>query len=346
MLNFKKKIGVIGLGSMGKRRVRDLLKLGCEVNGFDIRADRCLEARKIFEIDTVKDFKSLLKFNLDAVIISTPPDIHFDYYQKCFENGIPFFSEANILTPKAEWFNKKMASSKVLAIPSATWHFHPSFNFLKKNLSNPKLKVNSVHYHYAGYLPFWHPYEKYYSFYAGRKKTSAAREMVPFEMEALVYIFGPVKQVCAVYGSVGEWKNPIDDHYYIMIEFESGVTGTLIIELHEVSPYRRANISCDSKSFIFDGNNHLVREFDLKSQSYKIHYPPSKRTLGSFDFEELYFEEMKHFLLAITGKKKFSKDWEEDRHLSNILYAAEESMKEKCWVKISEVEDLYSGQKL
>lgn len=38
---------VVGLGSMGKRRIRNLqyLKAG-EIIGFDLREDRCQEARK------------------------------------------------------------------------------------------------------------------------------------------------------------------------------------------------------------------------------------------------------------------------------------------------------------
>ncbi len=42
------RIGIIGLGSMGKRRARDLLALGCEVILFDSRSDRTAESQKIF----------------------------------------------------------------------------------------------------------------------------------------------------------------------------------------------------------------------------------------------------------------------------------------------------------
>ena len=41
------KIIVVGLGSMGKRRIRNLLKLGyCDIIGFDPRNDRRKETRK------------------------------------------------------------------------------------------------------------------------------------------------------------------------------------------------------------------------------------------------------------------------------------------------------------
>ena len=48
------KIIVIGLGSMGKRRIRNLLKLGYDdIIGFDPRDDRRKETRKKYKIDSV-----------------------------------------------------------------------------------------------------------------------------------------------------------------------------------------------------------------------------------------------------------------------------------------------------
>ena len=41
------KIIIVGLGSMGKRRIRNLLKLGyCDIIGFDPRNDRRNESKK------------------------------------------------------------------------------------------------------------------------------------------------------------------------------------------------------------------------------------------------------------------------------------------------------------
>ena len=45
------KVLVIGLGSMGKRRIRNLLKLGYkDIIGFDIRTDRINEVNKKYHI--------------------------------------------------------------------------------------------------------------------------------------------------------------------------------------------------------------------------------------------------------------------------------------------------------
>ena len=50
------KFIVVGLGSMGKRRVRNLIALGDnDIAGFDLREDRCLEANGKYGIKTFSD---------------------------------------------------------------------------------------------------------------------------------------------------------------------------------------------------------------------------------------------------------------------------------------------------
>ena len=54
MKNF---ILIIGLGSMGKRRVRNLQSLGIKnIVGFDIREDRREETEKKYQINTGRTF--------------------------------------------------------------------------------------------------------------------------------------------------------------------------------------------------------------------------------------------------------------------------------------------------
>src|SRR5580692_7026711 len=119
------KIGVVGLGSMGKRRVRDLRELGVDVNGFDIRDDRNAQAKEMFGMATFETFDALAASGVQAIVISTPPDCHVSYYELCHRHRLPYFSEANIFTPAVSWFESRERSSSVRGYPSATWRFHP-----------------------------------------------------------------------------------------------------------------------------------------------------------------------------------------------------------------------------
>ena len=74
----------IGLGSMGKRRIRNLLfhKIKPKmIKGFDISEDRCREVKKEFGVEVETNFKKAIQnFNPDVFIISTPPNLHHAYF--------------------------------------------------------------------------------------------------------------------------------------------------------------------------------------------------------------------------------------------------------------------------
>jgi predicted dehydrogenase len=336
--------GVIGLGSMGKRRVRDLLALGHSVIGFDTREDRRAEAVSRNGIPVVADFDALLDAGVEAFVISTPPDVHVEYYERCFAAERGFFSEANIFTPRASWFTAREAASGVRGFPSATWRHHPICERLRDRvLLQPSRAVRSIAHSYGGFLPSWHPWERYEDFYAGQWRTSAAREMVPFEMELLCWIFGPVNAVSATRARRADWVTPIDDTYFLLLEFASGVQGTLSIELHQVNTFRLSRVSMDGCGLTLDLARHELDEFDEVENLNGRHRAEEIATLPSFNFEDVYLAEIAAFAAQIDGTGTYAKTWAEDRHLSNVLWAAEESARRKEWVGLAEAEAAYDG---
>ena len=276
------RIGVIGLGSMGKRRVRDLRALGHDVVGFDPRAERRAQAVELFGATSVTDFAALIDARPDALVISTPPDQHLEYYERAFAARVPFFSEMNVHLPPPAWFAAREAASGVRGYPSATWQFYPLFGVLREQLRQlGHDQVNTVHYHYGGYLPLWHPWERYDEFYAGsRRRVAAAREMVPFELEWMRWVFGPVRSVCCMHDRRSEWTTDIDDTYLLLLDFESGLRGSLFSEVHQVAPFRTARVSCRRQSFLVDMSVHELRRYDLDTDSWRLLKPPGLRSLG------------------------------------------------------------------
>ena len=67
------KVLQIGLGSMGKRRVRNMAALGeTDVIGFDLREDRRAEAAEKYGITTVGELTPELLADREVWVISTP----------------------------------------------------------------------------------------------------------------------------------------------------------------------------------------------------------------------------------------------------------------------------------
>ena len=93
-------IGVIGLGSMGKRRIRLLKNLEqCgSIIGIDSREDRRIEAEEAFKISTECDLASAIKIhNLKALVVSTAPLSHAAIIKEGLKHKCHIFTEINLV---------------------------------------------------------------------------------------------------------------------------------------------------------------------------------------------------------------------------------------------------------
>ena len=115
------KFLVIGLGSMGKRRIRNLqyLKAG-EIFGFDPRQERREEVIQRYGIKVCATFEAALKLNPDALIISTPPDLHMSYALLSARAGKHFFTEASVVPHGMKELIELCRNGGFVAAPSCT----------------------------------------------------------------------------------------------------------------------------------------------------------------------------------------------------------------------------------
>ncbi len=114
------KIGIVGLGYWGPNLIRNFLaqKSVDEVIACDIKEERIEMLRSKFpNVQFIKDYKSLLASDIDAVVIATPVDTHFNLAKEALENGKHVWVEKPFTssTKKAEELIN-LASSKNLRI--------------------------------------------------------------------------------------------------------------------------------------------------------------------------------------------------------------------------------------
>jgi len=193
---------VIGLGSMGKRRVRCLLRLGHnDITGYDPRRDRRQEAAADYGIKTLENWRDNAPSRFDIIIISTPPDRHLDYLKATVRCKRPAFVEASVILQGLPELARAASAAKVLIAPSCTLRFHPAVKDIKGIVHSRRYgKVTNFSYHSGQYLPDWHPWEKVKDYYVSKKETGGGREIVPFELTWLVDVLGYPEKIIGFYG--------------------------------------------------------------------------------------------------------------------------------------------------
>lgn len=320
---------VVGLGSMGKRRIRNLQALAVgEVVGCDPRADRREEAVQKYGIKTLPSFEEGMSGRPDAVIISTPPDAHLPYALAAAQAGLPFFIEVGVPDPRTADLITLCRGKDVVAAPSCTMRFHPSVRAVKEVLDKQEIgRVLSLTYHFGQYLPDWHPWEDYRSFYVARRATGAAREMVCFELIWLTWLFGPICSVTCQKGRVSDLAIDGDDTYQLLLEFQEAALGNMLVEVVSRVPVRSLRVMGATGNLAWEWSEKRVRVKTAKDEPWRdiLEAAPRAAQPGYIHADDMYIEEMRHFLEAVQGTVSYSYTLEEDQAIHACLLAAEAS---------------------
>jgi len=323
---------VIGLGSMGKRRVRNLQALGIKnIVGLDKREDRREETEKNYQIDVVSSFdEAIANYKLYAFVISLPPAIHHIYMKKALEFGIPAFIEASVVDTDFEQMIREANEKSVCLAPSCTLFFHPAIKKIAEIVKNEGLgKISNFLYHSGQYLLDWHTYEDVSEYYVSNKETGGGREIVPFELTWITLVLGFPKRVVGLYKNTIQIKgaDDIDDTYNLLMDYGQSIFN---LSVDVVSRYatRRMVINGDKKQLYWNWDDNMIKIYDPESNDWEeIKYETISAQSGYNKniTEQMYIDEMEAFLKAANNETPFPNTLEHDHQVLKVLYAVESS---------------------
>ena len=322
------KVLQIGLGSMGKRRIRNMQALGhTDVIGFDMREDRRTEAEDAYGIITVGELTPELITDREVWIISTPPAHHLPYINLAIEHGKPAFVEASVIS---EGLTEAAAAAKaknVLVAPSCTTRFYQAIQTMKRLVESGDYgKVTNFSYMMGQYLPDWHPWEDIRDFYVSKRETSAAREMVPFEMTWVVDVVGWPTEVFAFRGQTMDMGIDIDDTYVMAMRFDSGAMGSVVVDVVSRYALREFVLNLEQAQIRWSWEGKTVRLYDARTGSWTEFHDPTGNAATGYNksiVEEVYIAEMRAYLDAVAGVAPFPNTLEQDVRILKFMETAE-----------------------
>ncbi len=333
------KAFVVGLGSMGKRRIRCLQALNFNnIAGFDLREDRRKEAQEKYGITVYADAEECItKERPDIFIISVPPDLHHIYMKMAVRNGKHFFVEASVTDTDMALIAAEAKKAGIIAAPSATLLFHPAIQKIGEIIKSGLLgKISNFIYHCGQYLPDWHTYEKVSDYYVSNPVTGGAREIVPFELTWITHLFGfPVKVCGNVRKTINiEGAEEIEDTYNFLLDYSSSLASVTIDVVSRFAT-RRLLINGDQKQLVWDWNEKSIKVYDSAQAAWnEIAYEMKSAEKGYNPNigENMYIEELRSFLEASKGKGQFINTLENDHRVLKLLYTIEESDKQASYL--------------
>jgi predicted dehydrogenase len=319
----------IGLGSMGKRRIRNLHALGYkDIIGFDIRDDRRKEAVKKYSIKTVERLTPELLKDREVYIISTPPDQHNVYMKTALQYKKPAFVEASVIREGLLAIAREAKRKNVPITPSCTSRFHPAVKIIKKIVDSRKYgKICNFSHTFGQYLPDWHPWEDIKDYYVSKRETGGGRETVSFEMTWILDITGMPTNVFSFRGNTIDLGVDIDDSYAIALKFKD-FFGVMLVDVVSRFATKTFFLNLERANIRWNWEDRFVSLYDAKTKKwhqYDYSIVPSVAGYNPNTAENMYIEELNVFLRSLRGGKKFPNTLEEDALILKVMEECERS---------------------
>lgn len=321
-------IVVIGLGSMGKRRIR-LLKRYIEENGLeqgewrlagvDSSPQRCQEAQEIYGIETYRDIETAMEERrFDCSVISTSPLSHAGLIRECLEKNLHVFTELNLVMDGYEENTALARGKNRILFLSSTFLYRKEMEYIKDAVASQTF-CGCYRYHIGQYLPDWHPWEDYQKFFISKKRTNGCREILAIELPWLTDVFGGIKHIHTVHKKASKLNIPYDDMYHLLLEHESGVTGNLAVDV--VCPKTRRDLELWDEMFYIEwkGTPDSLKIYDKRTKEILpvrlYEHIDHMEGYSGFVVENAYYDELVSFLEAVKGIGKPRYSFERDQEI-------------------------------
>lgn len=321
---------VIGLGSMGKRRVRLLLKYlkinhidNGKVIGVDLNDERQRECVELYGIETFSSLHEAQKKHVaDMAIISTSPLSHNMLIRECLYMGMHVFTELNLVDTGYDDNIALARNRHRVLFMSSTFLYRKEVQYIKNKVEEMNF-IGMYRYHIGQYLPSWHPWEAYEDFFVKNVQTNGCREIFAIELPWLVYCFGKINKIYSVHNKLSDLKVEYDDSYQVIIEHMSGTVGCLTVDI--VAPRTQREFEMWKENFYisWDGTPKNLREYCADEETMKnvpmYDLVEQQSNYYKYIVENAYYDELNNFFEVIEGKNNAIYSFEQDKEILGII---------------------------
>lgn len=330
------KILIAGLGSIGRRHLRNLIGLG-EKELFLLRSQHAtLPADELagYPVETNVE-EALEKYKPNAVIVANPTALHLDIAIPAVKAGCHILLEK----PVADSLGRinelqtgaQQSGSKILV--GFQFRYHPTLNKARELLRQGALgRVLTVHAHWGEYLPQWHPWEDYRQSYAARADLGGGVMVtLTHPLDYLRFLIGEVKSLWSFSGHSSPLEMDVEDVAEIGLRFTTGAVGGVHLNYFQRPPVHRLEIVGTNGTLRWDNSDGILH-FHRMSGSFGSYsdQPPTPVVESffppeGFERNQLFVAQMRHFLEVARGESEPVCTLEDGIRALQLALAAKES---------------------
>jgi len=330
------KILIAGLGSIGRRHLRNLIGLG-EKELILLRSHHAtLPADELAGYPVETNVKEALeKHKPNAVIVANPTALHLDVAIPAAQAGCHILLEkpiANSLERVNELREAAQKSGSRILVGFQFRH-HPTLLKSRELIQQGALgKVLTVHAHWGEYLPQWHPWEDYRQSYAARADLGGGVIVtLTHPIDYLRFIIGEVDSLWSFNGHLSPLELDVEDTAEIGLAFASGAVGGVHLNYVQRPPVHRMEIVGTGGTFRWDNADGILHFHKMPAPFGSYSDNPPAPVIESFsppegfDRNQLFVAQTRHFLETVRGESEPVCTLEDGIQALSLALAARES---------------------
>lgn len=330
------KILIAGLGSIGRRHLRNLQQLG-ERDILLYRTYRStLPDDELAGLPVETDLQTALAHKPQAVIISNPSALHLEVAIPAAQAGCHLLIEKPLSHSQAGTGGfvevARQSGSRVLV--GYQFRFHPGLQQARRLLMEGRIgKVFSAHAHWGEYLPGWHPWEDSRLGYSARAELGGGVVLtLSHHLDTLRWLLGEVAEVWAFTGRLSQLVEDVEDNAEIGLRFAQGALASVHLDYCQRPPENYLEIVGDLGTLRWDNTSAslTLQNSDGMGESEIHAYPPPP----GFNRNQLFLAEMRHFLQVVRGEAESICDLQDGLQTLDLALAALQSAQQQRLVKL------------
>lgn len=294
------KILIAGLGSIGRRHLRNLAALG-EKDILLYRTQKStLPDTDLKNYPVVTDLLEGLAQKPDAVIVSNPTALHLDTAIPAAEAGCHLLLEKPIshsMTQIPDLVHAIFNSGSRVQV-GYQFRFHPTLQHASRLIRNGTIGTPiSVRAHWGEYLPDWHPWENYANGYAARSDLGGGVVLtLCHPLDYLRWLMGEVESVWAFTSNRGGLGLSVEDSAEIGLRFTSGVIGSVHLDYNQRPTSHTLEVIGTNGTLRWDNSTGALSVYLSADKTWQTY-----QSLAGFDRNQMFLEEIKSFLSMVQN---------------------------------------------
>ena len=294
------RIMICGLGSIGRRHLRNLQALGVDDLVLLRSGKATLPDEDLAGIPVEHNLAAALdSWKPDGVVVSNPTSLHAETALAALRAGSYVLLEKPV-SPTTDLIPALLRAERESAgrvLVGYQFRYHPGLAAVQDLLNDQAIGMPvSVSVHWGEYLPGWHPWEDYRQSYAAQAKMGGGVVLtLSHPIDYLRWMFGEVRELFAVTGNASRLGIDVEDFADVNFKFRNGITGMMHLDYYRRPKKHDLTVVCENGTLHWDYKNSIVT-VEKASGEIETIAPPGKN-----ERNQMYLQEMSHFLDVCEG---------------------------------------------